>query len=233
MRSLNQASRYIRHDTSALFTVLDEAQTRGMSSFADGRIRCDLYTTRMDDHLVPLPPGALAPDFTLPQTLAATLSLHHLAGIHVILVFYPTVYEPVSGEQLTLYQEFLSQLRSLDAEVVGISTDDAWRHEVFAREAGVRFPLLSDSSPRGVVSRRYGVYREREQVSARALFLLDRTGTIRFSQAYRDLLNPGVDDVLTMLEARHAEEHRLQHRVAPGFLEPAEGEERESESSAG
>jgi alkyl hydroperoxide reductase subunit AhpC len=37
-------------------------------------------------------------------------------------------------------------------------------------------------------------------MSARALFVLDRQGQIRFSRAYPDFLNPGVDDLLTTLE---------------------------------
>jgi len=47
----------------------------------------------------------------------------------------------------------------------------------------------------------YGVYRPREGVSARALFVLDHAGIIRFGQVYSDQLDPGVDGILTTLEA--------------------------------
>jgi alkyl hydroperoxide reductase subunit AhpC len=45
------------------------------------------------------------------------------------------------------------------------------------------------------------VFREREGVSARALFVIDAQRMIRFSKAYPDPLNPGVDELLTTLEA--------------------------------
>jgi peroxiredoxin len=167
----------------------------------------------MDNHLTPLPPGTLAPDFTLHQTPWLTLSLHRLAGYPTVLVFYPIAFEPVSREQLTLYQEFLPQFEELNARLVGISVDHAWCHEAFAREEGVHFPLLSDTPPRGAVSRLYGVYREQEEVSGRALFVVDRGGIIRFGQSYPDLLNPGVDDLLTVLEGMNSEEIGRNHHA--------------------
>jgi alkyl hydroperoxide reductase subunit AhpC len=45
------------------------------------------------------------------------------------------------------------------------------------------------------------VFREVPGVSARALFVLDTPRVIRFSKAYPDALNPGVDELLTTLEA--------------------------------
>ena len=154
----------------------------------------------MDTHLIPLAPGTLAPDFTLRQTPWLTLSLHNLAHTPTILIFYPTAFEPVSREQLTLYQEFLPEFERFDAQLVGISADHAWCQEAFAQETGVRFPLLADMPPRGAVSRRYGVYREHEETTGRSLFVVDRSRIIRFSQSYPDMLNPGVDDLLTVRE---------------------------------
>jgi alkyl hydroperoxide reductase subunit AhpC len=60
-------------------------------------------------------------------------------------------------------------------------------------------------SPTGAVSQQYGVYRDEEEVTGRALFVVDRSGVIRFGQAYPDLLNPGVDDLLTVLEGLNGE----------------------------
>ena len=44
----------------------------------------------------------------------------------------------------------------------------------------LRFSLLADFQPRGGVARRYGVYRDRQGMSARALVLFDRQRVIRF-----------------------------------------------------
>jgi alkyl hydroperoxide reductase subunit AhpC len=50
-------------------------------------------------------------------------------------------------------------------------------------------------------------------VRARALFVLDRQGRIRFSHTYPDFLNPGVDEVLTTLEALVVEDVEVAERA--------------------
>ncbi|HEX9015745.1 MAG TPA: redoxin domain-containing protein [Chloroflexota bacterium] len=158
----------------------------------------------MDDDLHPLPAGTLAPGFRLRHTPWSTLSLHRLAGQPIILVFFPTAFEPVSREQLTLYQEYLSQFEELQGQLLGVSADHTWCHEAFSREAGITFPLLADTPPRGMVSRLYGVYQESDHATGRALFVIDSFGIICFGKVYPELLNPGVGDLLTVLEALHA-----------------------------
>ncbi|MGH2517570.1 MAG: redoxin domain-containing protein [Ktedonobacterales bacterium] len=162
----------------------------------------------LDGQLAPLLPRTTAPDFTLPHTPSARLSLHSLRGRHVVLVFYPFDWEPVSREQLTLYQDFGDDFARLGVRLLGISTDHIWSHESFARDARIRFPLLADAQPHGTVARQYGVYRPARGVSARALFVLDRLGIVRFGQVYPDQLNPGVDGILTTLEAIAADDHQ-------------------------
>lgn len=155
----------------------------------------------MDDDLLPLRTGIAAPDFTLRRTAWQTLSLHQLAGQPIILAFFPTAFEPVSREQLLLYQEYLPQVEALQGQLLGIAADHAWCHEAFCRQAGITYPLLADTPPRGRVSRLYGVYRQPEDATGRALFVIDSSGLIRFGAVYPDLLNPGIDDVLTVLES--------------------------------
>jgi len=160
--------------------------------------------------LVPLSVGGVAPDFTLPRTSQATLALRSLHGDPVVLVFYPMDWEPVSREQLALYQDFADEFADFGAHLLGISIDHPYSHEAFARDAQLHFPLLADFQPRGATARQYGIYRSRLGVSARALFVLDRSRVIRLSKAYPDALNPGVDDVLTTLEALAHEKRRVE-----------------------
>jgi peroxiredoxin len=155
---------------------------------------------QQDRQVAPLPVSTLAPDFTLPQTHSTRIALHGLLGQPVVLVFYPMDWEPLSRDQLVLYQKFADEFKRLRARLLGISVDSVYCHAAFARDAQLFFPLLADFQPRGEVARRYGVYRNGQGVSARALFVLDRQGHIRFSHTYPDFLNPGVDDLLTTLE---------------------------------
>ncbi len=159
-----------------------------------------------DRQVAPLPVGMRAPDFTLPQTPSTRIALHGLLGQPVVLVFYPMDWEPLSRDQLILYQKFADEIARLGARLLGISVDSVYCHVAFAREAQLRFPLLADFQPHGEVARLYGVYRDEQGMSARALFVLDRQGHIRFSHAYPDFFNPGVDDLLTTLEALAAED---------------------------
>jgi peroxiredoxin len=156
---------------------------------------------RLNGRLVPLSVGTLAPDFTLALTPHARLALHGLQVHPVVLVFYPMDWEPVSREQLRLYQNYSDDFGAFGAQVLGISTDHVYSHDAFARDAQIRFPLLADVEPRGSVARQYGVFRDTQGVSARALFVLDFQRIIRFSKVYPDTLNPGVDELLTTLEA--------------------------------
>lgn len=158
-------------------------------------------TQELNGLLVPLPAGTIAPNFALRHTFQTHLSLASLRGNPIILVFYPSDWEPVSREQLTLYQEYAGEFARYGASLIGISVDQTWSHAAFATDARLDFPLLADFQPRGAVARMYGVYRPREGVSARALFVLDREGIIRFGQVYPDQLDPGVDSILTTLEA--------------------------------
>jgi peroxiredoxin len=156
--------------------------------------------------LSPLLPGIVAPDFSLPRSSYAAVSLTDLRGRRVILVFFPAAFEPVSREQLTLYQEYLASFERLDAVLLGISTDHTWSHVAFARAADIHYPLLADAHPKGAVSRAYGVYDEQAGASARALFVLDERGVIHWSHTGPAAINPGVGGILTALEAMVGEE---------------------------
>jgi peroxiredoxin len=150
--------------------------------------------------LAPLAPGVQAPDFTLHSTPDQRVSLREFRGQPVILTFYPADWSPVCGDQVTLYNELLSEFRHFNAALLGISVDGAWCHLAFARDRKLKFPLLADFEPKGTVARTYGVYRHSDGVSERALFVIDAEGTIRWSYVSPIGVNPGADGILTALE---------------------------------
>ena len=145
--------------------------------------------------------GTPAPDFALNATPDQILRLSELRGRPVILVFYPADWSPVCGDQVALYNEMLSEFREYGAELVGISVDSAWCHAAFARDRKLHFPLLADFEPKGAVSRLYGVYRDEDGTSERALFVLDSDGIIRWSYCSPIHVNPGADGILNALES--------------------------------
>jgi peroxiredoxin len=148
----------------------------------------------------PLAPGAVAPDLKLHSTPDQMVSLNDFRGAPVILAFYPADWSPVCGDQMALYNQILPEFRRLKAQLVGISVDGAWCHAAFAKDRNLHFPLLADFEPKGAVARKYGVYRQQDGCSERALFVIDSRGVIAWSFVSPVGVNPGADGILTALE---------------------------------
>ena len=153
----------------------------------------------------PFPSGVPAPDFTLHEAPGQPISLSDLRGQRVVLVFYPADWSPVCGDQLTLYNELYPEFERLGAQVLGISVDGAWCHAAFAESRQLAFPLLADFEPKGDVARRYGVYREADGTSERALFVIDADGVVQWSYVSPVDVNPGADGILAALESTRSE----------------------------
>jgi peroxiredoxin len=145
--------------------------------------------------------GTQAPDFALHATPDQLVSLSDFRGRPVILAFYPADWSPVCGDQMALYNEILHEFQRFDAELLGISVDGAWCHVAFSHERRLRFPLLADFEPKGGVARRFGVYREADGTTERALFVIDAAGVIRWSYVSPIGVNPGADGILRALES--------------------------------
>lgn len=147
-----------------------------------------------------LAPGIKAPDFTLPVTADQKLSLGELRGQPVVLAFYPADWSPVCGDQMAFYNEILPEFQKHKAELMGISVDGVWCHAAFAESRHLHFPLLADFEPKGAIAKKYGVYRENDGICERALFVIDKNGTIAWSYCSPIAVNPGADGILQALE---------------------------------
>ena len=152
--------------------------------------------------------GAAAPDFELASADGRRVALRDLRGSPVILAFYPADWSPVCGDQMALYNEVLPEFERHGARLLGISVDSMWCHRAFAENRKLRFPLLADFEPKGAVARRYGVYRETDGTTERALVVIDSVGTIRWHYVSPIEVNPGADGILEALDALTAEATR-------------------------
>jgi peroxiredoxin len=154
----------------------------------------------MTDPTTLLHPGAQAPALTLHSTPDQRVRLSEFRDRPVVLAFYPADWSPVCGDQLALYNEVLPEFQRLDAELLGISVDGIWCHLAFAKDRRLRFPLLSDFEPKGAVAKAYGVYRDQDGTSERALFVIDADGAITWSYVSPVGINPGADGLVAALE---------------------------------
>jgi peroxiredoxin len=148
-----------------------------------------------------LGPGKPAPNFSLNSTPDQKVSLNDFRGQPVILAFYPADWSPVCTDQLSLYAMVMPEFKKFNAELLAISVDNIWSHLAFAKDRKLNFPVLADFEPKGVVSRKYGAFKEKIGESARALFVIDGKGIIRWSHLSPDGINPGADGILSALES--------------------------------
>ncbi|MGI8469928.1 MAG: redoxin domain-containing protein [Pyrinomonadaceae bacterium] len=151
--------------------------------------------------------GEKSPDFTLSSHAGAaagdaedTITLSDYRGKNVILVFYPADWSAVCGDQLTLYSELLPEFEKYNADLLGISVDGVFCHAAFRENRGYKMTLLSDFEPKGEVSKKYGVYRNGDGFSERALFVIDKDGVIRWSYVSPIGVNPGANQILQSLK---------------------------------
>src|SRR5919106_3256003 len=130
--------------------------------------------------------GDEAPDFELPSHRGGTVRLSDYRGRkNVVLAFHPLAFTPVCERQMCSYEADLAQLAESDAIVLGISTDPQPAKVAWARTLGtISFDLLSDFHPHGDVARRYGVFREKDGISERAVFVVDKHGKIAWAKSY-------------------------------------------------
>jgi peroxiredoxin len=150
--------------------------------------------------VMPIAAGQLAPDFNLEVQPGRNVSLGDFRGSRLVLAFYPADWSPVCGDQMALYNEVLPEFERLGAKLLGVSVDGVWCHAAFAENRHLRFPLLADFEPKGAMARDYGVYREQDGTSERALFVIDGDGIVRWSYVSPIDVNPGADGILTALE---------------------------------
>ena len=147
-----------------------------------------------------LAPGTTAPDFNLPTRIGGSVRLSELRGKPVVLIFYPADWSPVCGDQLALYNEIYAEFQKHDAVLVGISVDGIFCHQAYSKSRKLEFELAADFEPKGKVARQYGVYREGEGYTERALFVIDPQGVITWSYLSPIGENPGADGILAALE---------------------------------
>jgi peroxiredoxin len=147
-------------------------------------------------------PGTPAPDFELPNHRGEPVRLADFHGRKLMLCFYPSDFSPVCSDQLSLYQEVLSEVRAKGAELVGISTDGSWAHNAFRKHLGLEMTLLSDFHPKGEVSRAYGAYLEDWGTPNRSLVLIDEDGVVRWVYAEATPVSiPGANLIFDALAA--------------------------------
>lgn len=128
--------------------------------------------------------GAQAPEFELPSNLVDNgrpgkkVKLSDYRGKNVVLAFYPLDFSPVCSGELACFVEDFSEIEKTGAQVLGISVDSVWSHQAFAKQLGLKYPLLADFQPRGDVASKFGLFLADKGITARATVIIDKAGKV-------------------------------------------------------
>jgi peroxiredoxin len=145
--------------------------------------------------------GDEAPDFELRSHRGGTVKLSDLRGKQVVIAFHPLAFTPVCATQMCGYQSDLGRFEAANAVVLGISVDAQPAKAAWAKSLGeISFDLLSDFHPQGAVAQKYGVYREKDGISERAIFVVGKDGRIAWSKVYDIPQQPNNADVFGVLK---------------------------------
>jgi peroxiredoxin Q/BCP len=127
----------------------------------------------------PLPPGAAAPNFSLPSQEDAQVSLSQFKGKWVVLYFYPKDMTTGCTIEAHNFQRDLPKYDALNAVVLGVSLDTVESHKTFCSKDSLTFKLLAD--PEHKVIDTYGVpitARGDNKFAQRDTFLISPAGLI-------------------------------------------------------
>ena len=151
---------------------------RFSSAIKKGVVMFSLLTSMGLAHAEKVSVGQQAPLFTLHAQDGSTIDLASRQGKGwTVLYFYPKAGTPGCTTQACAFRDAIKVIRSENADVFGISTDDVEDLQKFHKEHQLTFTLLSD--PDAKVTEAYGVKMPIVTVAKRWTFILDSSLVIR------------------------------------------------------
>jgi len=125
--------------------------------------------------------GSPAPDFTLPSTSGADVTLSRLRGKNVLLAFFPLAFTGTCTKEVGEFSTDFQEFSKLNAVVLPISVDSVPTLKEFKAKEKLSLDLVSDF--KRDVSRKYGTLIEEKFFSNRAYVLIDKQGIVRWAFA--------------------------------------------------
>lgn len=127
----------------------------------------------------PVATGEPAPDFTLASTAGGTVTLSSLRGRTVLLAFFPLAFTSTCTAELCEMRDDYDKFAAENVVILPISVDAVPSLKEYRKAYDMKVDLLSDFKREA--SRSYGVLLEDRFHSARAYFLIDAEGIVRWS----------------------------------------------------
>jgi peroxiredoxin Q/BCP len=144
--------------------------------------------------------GDQVPDFSLPSSTGASVSLSSLLGRKPIVVFfYPKDDTPGCTMEACAFRDRYEAFAEAGAEVVGVSSDSVESHQRFAAKHKLPMTLLSDRD--GKVRALFGVRATLGILPGRATFVIDGAGVVRHVFVSQLRFQRHVDEALRVVRS--------------------------------
>ena len=129
--------------------------------------------------------GKAAPEFKLKNSYGELVSLREFKGEWLLVFFYPKDDTPGCTKEACSLRDNFTEIKKLNANVVGISIDSSDSHKEFKEKNNLPFMLLSD--PNGETAKKYGALNNFFifKLAKRQSFMIDPKGIVR--RVYRDV----------------------------------------------
>jgi len=141
--------------------------------------------------------GKLAPAFhsqaVFPDGTIGEFKLQDFIGQDIVLYFYPMDNSPGCTIQAKKFRDEISRLQDKKIMVVGISPDSIKSHKKFQEKLALPYPLVSDSSKKCSISKKYNA--SGFLFGKRITYLINKEGKIFKIFDHVDIKNQ-VDDIL-------------------------------------
>jgi peroxiredoxin len=148
--------------------------------------------------------GELAPDFKLADTEKKIRSLSEFRGKKLVLAFFPGAFTGTCTKEMCAFQDSLTKLNGMNAQVVAVSVDSPFSNKEFAAKYKLEFPILSDYKEE--VIKLYDIVHvglsglEGYTSARRSIFVLDKNGVVRYIWLTDNQANePNYDEVTKAL----------------------------------
>jgi peroxiredoxin Q/BCP len=157
----------------------------------------DLFILSIEYDACNMKIGDNAVDFSAESTHGRIRLSDYRGKNAVVLYFYVKDMTPGCTRQSIALKDTIDTIRSLGAEVIGVSSDDLSMHIKFVEKYSLTFPLVADTD--NSISKAYGVYNAERNRARRVTFIIDREGVIRHIMDRVDV-DTHAEDVINILK---------------------------------
>ncbi len=145
--------------------------------------------------------GSAAPSFTLKDQKEGEITLSTLKGKKVVLSFHPLAWTEFCKLQMQDLEKHKAEFDRMNAVALGFSVDSMPSKKAWAEAIGVKeTSIVADFWPHGGVAQAYGLFRDQNGFSERAVVLVDDQGTVRWKKVYPIKSVPDITEILSEVE---------------------------------